>query len=76
MSEHPIDDPVGTIRVCPETGRWAIRFTEGDNTGKGQHAWLSPPGVVASDARFLHHVEVHAWEIGEARRWTIAEEGR
>lgn len=65
----PVDCPVGTVLVDPETGRWAVRFTRGDDTGKGQHVWLSPAGVVHAQARFLHHADVRGWEVAEARRW-------
>lgn len=65
----PVDCPVGTVLVDPETGRWAVRFTRGDDTGKGQHVWLSPAGVVHAQTRFLHHTDVRGWEVAEARRW-------
>lgn len=69
MPDVPVDCPVGTVLVDPKTGRWAVRFTRGDNTGKGQHVWLSPAGVVHAQARFLHHADVRGWEVAEARRW-------
>lgn len=74
MPDVPVDCPVGTVLVDPKTGRWAVRFTRGDNTGKGQHVWLSPAGVVHAEARFLHHADVRGWEVAEARRRRIADD--
>lgn len=75
-SLDPRTDPVGTVRVQRDTGVWAIKSSMGDDTGKGQHVWLSPAGVVAGDTYVLHHNEVHGWEIGEARRWRTDEADR